>query len=46
MSCDDFSKVHFPHSPLILNQKQSKPTNIQYLVGFLFSVVFNFFNNS
>ena len=38
--------VVVPHSPLILNQKQSKPTNIQYLVGFLFSVVFNFFNNS
>lgn len=46
MRCNDFSKVHFPHSPQILNQKQTKPINIQYLVGFLFSVVFNFFNNS
>jgi hypothetical protein len=38
--------VRIPHSPQVEKQNQTKPTKLQCLVGFLFSVVFNFFNNS
>ena len=38
--------VVVPHSPQVEKQNQTKPTKLQCLVGFLFSVVFNFFNNS